>query len=69
MSSKTTSEITWHGYKRAKDGIMRHLTDTLAWKHFDELHGDFALEVCNDRLGLKSDGFQPFNNSSSPHST
>nr|GMC99870.1 uncharacterized protein LOC109184453 [Ipomoea batatas] len=42
---------------------MRHPTDSMAWKHFDEIHKEFSLEPCNVRLGLASDGFQPFNQS------
>ncbi|CAO2824840.1 unnamed protein product [Amaranthus hypochondriacus] len=45
------------------DDIMRHPADSFAWKSFDEEYSDFAEDVRNIRLGLASDGFQPFNNS------
>nr|GMD88346.1 uncharacterized protein LOC109184453 [Ipomoea batatas] len=42
---------------------MRHPADSTAWKHFDEIHKEFSSEPHNVRLGLASDGFQPFNQS------
>ncbi|XP_070009493.1 uncharacterized protein [Nicotiana sylvestris] len=63
MSSKKSYLMTWHHDKRVDDGIMRHPADSIAWKKFDELHQYFAAEPRNVRLGLASDGFQPFRNS------
>ncbi|XP_019260528.1 PREDICTED: uncharacterized protein LOC109238508 [Nicotiana attenuata] len=63
MSTKTSTLMTWHKDKRVDDGIMRHPADSMAWKSFDELHPSFASEPRNVRLGLASDGFQPFRNS------
>ena len=68
MSSKTTFEMTCHSDKMVKDGVMKHSLDSIAWKHFDELHEHFASDSHNVWLGLISDGFQPFNNASSPYS-
>jgi len=31
-----------------------------AWKHFDQLHPEFAVEPHNIRLGLCSNGFNPY---------
>ncbi|XP_066384653.1 uncharacterized protein [Miscanthus floridulus] len=39
---------------------MRHPTDSKAWKHVDNKYGWFAKEARNIRLGLASDGFNPF---------
>ncbi|XP_049414815.1 uncharacterized protein LOC125877616 [Solanum stenotomum] len=47
---------------------MRHPVDSMAWKSFDDLHPSFAIETHNVRLGLASDGFQPFRNSKISHS-
>ncbi|XP_060211321.1 uncharacterized protein LOC132638477 isoform X1 [Lycium barbarum] len=63
MSRKTSTLMTWHKDKRVDDGIMRHPSDSMAWKSFDKLHPSFAAEPRNVRLGLASDGFQPFRNS------
>ena len=60
--------MRWHHDERKKDGTMRHLTDSLAWKSFDELHQGFAYNPRNVRLGLGSDGFQPFANSKTSYS-
>ncbi|XP_019225059.1 PREDICTED: uncharacterized protein LOC109206668 [Nicotiana attenuata] len=48
--------------KRVDDRIIRHPADSMAWKSFDELYPSFATEPRNVRLGLASDGFQPFRN-------
>ncbi|WMV09410.1 hypothetical protein MTR67_002795 [Solanum verrucosum] len=63
MSTKTSTLMTWHKDKRVDDRIMRHPTNSMAWKSFDELHPSFAAEPRNVRPGLASDGFQPFRNS------
>jgi len=60
--------MRWHHDKRVDDGIMRHPADSMAWKSFDELHPSFAVEPRNVRLGLASDGFQPFRNSKTSYS-
>ncbi|WMV23690.1 hypothetical protein MTR67_017075 [Solanum verrucosum] len=68
MCSKTSSLMKWHHENKASDGIMRHPVDSKAWKKFDELHQSFAMEPRNVRLGLSSDGFQPFGCSRTPYS-
>ncbi|CAN1159515.1 hypothetical protein LINPERHAP2_LOCUS22757 [Linum perenne] len=68
MSSKTASMMRWHHEKRGSDSIMRHPADSKAWKSFDNLYGSFSSDPRNIRLGLASDGFQPFANSKTPHS-
>ncbi|XP_059292571.1 uncharacterized protein LOC132046040, partial [Lycium ferocissimum] len=68
MSTKTSSLMTWHHDERVDDGIMRHPADSMAWKSFDELHPSFTAEPRNVRLGLASDGFQPFRNSKTSYS-
>ncbi|WMV09010.1 hypothetical protein MTR67_002395 [Solanum verrucosum] len=59
---------SWHKDEKVDDGIMRHPTDSMACKSFDELHPSFAVDPRNVRLGLASDGFQPFRNSKTSHS-
>ena len=39
---------------------MRHPSDAGGWKHFDFEFSEFALDPQNVRLGLASDGFNPF---------
>nr|XP_016483468.1 PREDICTED: uncharacterized protein LOC107804152 [Nicotiana tabacum] len=40
----------------------------MAWKSFDYQHPTFPAELRNVRLGLASDGFQPYGNMSTNHS-
>ncbi|KAH0777523.1 hypothetical protein KY290_008934 [Solanum tuberosum] len=68
MSSKTSPLMRWHHENKANDGIMRHPVDSKAWKKFDELHQSYVVEPRNVRLGLASDGFQPFGCSRTPYS-
>ncbi|XP_071740608.1 uncharacterized protein [Rutidosis leptorrhynchoides] len=47
---------------------MRHPADSPAWKTIDHTYPDFARELRNVRLGLASDGFNPFGNMNVSHS-
>ncbi|KAG6387361.1 hypothetical protein SASPL_152548 [Salvia splendens] len=69
MSTKTSSHMRWLAENRTKDGYIRHLVDSPAWNAFDSLHPTFAQESRNVRLGLASDGINPFKNMSVSHST
>ncbi|GJW23457.1 putative transposase-associated domain-containing protein [Tanacetum coccineum] len=60
MSSKTASLMNWHQQERKKDGKLRHPADGLAWKDFDERYPEFSSDPRNVRLGIASDGFNPF---------
>ncbi|XP_048426453.1 uncharacterized protein LOC125470830 [Pyrus x bretschneideri] len=64
-----TIECTKHSEIRTDDGVLRHPADSLAWKHLDNTYPDFARECRNVRLGLASDGFNPFGMHGKPHST
>ncbi|XP_070023273.1 uncharacterized protein [Nicotiana sylvestris] len=69
MCSKTADTLRWHDEERSKDGKLRHPADGKAWKDFDSLHSEFARDSRNLRLGLASDGFNPFRTMSISHST
>ncbi|XP_042939375.1 uncharacterized protein LOC122274399 [Carya illinoinensis] len=47
---------------------MRHPADVESWKRFDDDHSWFSQDARNVRLGLASDGFNPFNNMAKPYS-
>ncbi|KAD6795867.1 hypothetical protein E3N88_06763 [Mikania micrantha] len=64
-----TKHMTWHDKGRPKDGNLRHPADGQSWKEFDSLYPHFAKETRNVRLGLSSDGFNPFGTMSIAHST
>ncbi|XP_074323740.1 uncharacterized protein LOC141660653 [Apium graveolens] len=68
MSSRTAEHMSWHAKSPAKDGELNHPADGKAWKDFDLAHPEFALETRNVRLGLSTDGFNPFGHSSVPYS-
>ncbi|XP_077247212.1 uncharacterized protein LOC143886926 [Tasmannia lanceolata] len=69
MSTKTASFMTWHYENRTKDDILRHPADSTAWQTFDYIYQWFSSEPRNVRLGLASDGFNPFRTMSIAHST
>ena len=62
---------TLHGMQMAEkiDGLLRHLTDSPQWKTIDRLYPYFGDERRNLRLGLASDGMNPFGNLSTNHSS
>jgi hypothetical protein len=61
--------MQWHDEACIKDGKLRHPADGDAWKEFDNRHRDFVGDARNVRLGLASDGFNPFGNKNLKHST
>ncbi|XP_042950146.1 uncharacterized protein LOC122282038 [Carya illinoinensis] len=69
MSTKISTDMRWHKDQRVTtDTIMRHPADSESWKTFDKDHSWFAGDARNVRLGLASDGFNPFNNLAKPYS-
>ena len=68
MCSITAEHMRWHMEESNEDGVMRHPRDGKAWKTFDTTFPDFASDPRNVRLGLASDGFNPFGNMSTNYS-
>ncbi|XP_028068682.1 uncharacterized protein LOC114271251 [Camellia sinensis] len=68
MSRKRAEDMKWFKEKHLDDGVLRHLTDSDEWKEFDTQHPEFALEPRNVRLGLATDGFNPFGNMNNSYS-
>ncbi|XP_056695749.1 uncharacterized protein [Spinacia oleracea] len=63
-------KLTWHKFGRKKDdGLLRHPADSPQWKFIDGKFGDFGKEERNLRLGLSTDGMNPYGSLSSIHST
>jgi len=61
--------MSWHYEDRRSSGMLRHPSDGEAWKHFDWEHADFVVNMQNVRLGLSTDGFNPYIQASfSPYS-
>ncbi|WVZ98199.1 hypothetical protein U9M48_043668 [Paspalum notatum var. saurae] len=70
FSSKKISELAqWHKLKRkAVENELSHPADGKAWKEFDKKYQWFAEDARNIRLGLATDGFNPFGKMSSSYS-
>jgi hypothetical protein len=53
--------MTWHknGRRYNPDKLVQPF-DGEAWTHFDVVHRDKALEACNVRVALATDGFDPY---------
>jgi hypothetical protein len=68
MSLHTASHMRWHADRGTKDGVLRHPADSEACRAFDTLHPNFASDPQNVRLGLASNGFNPFGNMSTTYS-
>ncbi|MCO5569333.1 hypothetical protein L7F22_023045 [Adiantum nelumboides] len=71
--SHTTSQRYKSGISGAqlprKDGMMRVPADSPAWKHIETQWSEFGLEPRHLRLGLASDGVNPFDTKSTSWST
>ena len=62
--------MSWHQTERVQnENFLSHPVDSLQWKKFDVEYPWFAEEPRNVRLGLATDGFNPFGNMSTSHST
>ena len=68
MLPKTPKHMTWHQSHDAVDGVMVHPSDGEAWKYFNSVHPHFSAESRNMRLGLCTDGFNPFESFAAPYS-
>ena len=61
--------LVWHFDKRKKDGKLRHPADARQWKSFDLNNPNFSSDPRNLRIGLSTDGMNPFGEMTNPHST
>lgn len=68
-TEQTSGEMRWHEEGRTKDRLLRHPADGEAWNDLNTRYPGFSADARNVRLGLASDGFNPFRNMSSKHST
>ncbi|KAL0536338.1 hypothetical protein IC582_025284 [Cucumis melo] len=69
VSQEGSADMRWHMDKRVEtDDVLRHPADAEGWKHFDSEFPDFASDPRNVRLGLASDGFNPFGQMSTSYS-
>ncbi|XP_062086476.1 uncharacterized protein LOC133792584 [Humulus lupulus] len=68
MSKRISKELRWHHNNKSCDGKMRHPVDSAAWELVNDKWPSFSNEERNIRLGLSTDGFNPFSNLSSKYS-
>ena len=68
MTSQIATEMRWHKDRKIEDGQLRHPADSITWKTLDSKYPSFAADPRNVRLGLASDGFNPFGIMSSSNS-
>ncbi|XP_029128611.1 uncharacterized protein LOC109806195 [Cajanus cajan] len=61
--------LTWHENGRKCDNFLRHPADSPQWKRIDETFPEFGAESRNLRIGLATDGMNPYGNLSSKHSS
>src|SRR5687767_8408194 len=61
--------MRWHKEDRKEDEMLRHLADGAQWRSIDRTFPDFESDARNIRFGLSTDGFNPFGELSSGHST
>ncbi|XP_074271531.1 uncharacterized protein LOC141595463 [Silene latifolia] len=68
---KEARNLIWHagGDGRILDDKIRHPADSTRWKSIDHLFPEFGSDARNLRLGLCTDGMNPFGNLSSRWST
>ncbi|KAK9158064.1 hypothetical protein Scep_004638 [Stephania cephalantha] len=68
-SESTAKHMRWHGDHSSPEDVMQHCSDSIAWRHFNDVNKDFAAEVRNVRLGLCIDGFLVFGLSGKSYSS
>jgi hypothetical protein len=60
--------MRWHKEGIRENGVMGHPSDGEEWKVLDRFDISFASDARNVRLGLATDGFDPFSTNSAPYS-
>ncbi|XP_074369192.1 uncharacterized protein LOC141710524 [Apium graveolens] len=60
MAEKTAKCMRWHHDRVIVEGQLSHPADGDEWKQFDRRFTRFSKEIRNVRLGLSTDGFDPF---------
>ncbi|WCJ37799.1 hypothetical protein M5689_018900 [Euphorbia peplus] len=67
--AKTAELLRWHADERKDDGFMRHPSDSVQWRNTDRKYETFSEDVRNLRLGLCTDGMNPFGTLSTQYNT
>ncbi|XP_056843196.1 uncharacterized protein LOC108831992 [Raphanus sativus] len=68
-SKRMAEDLRWHYTNATEDGTMRHPVDSISWAQVNAKWPDFAADPRNLRLGISTDGMNPFSMQSTNHST
>ncbi|CAA7013156.1 unnamed protein product [Microthlaspi erraticum] len=68
-SNKMAEDLRWHYTNGTEDGTMRHPVDSISWAQVNAKWPDFSAEPRNLRLGISTDGMNPFSMQNTNHST
>ncbi|XP_013646143.2 uncharacterized protein LOC106350852 [Brassica napus] len=68
-SKRLAEDLCWHSTNASEDGTMRHPVDSLTWAQINNKWPEFAAEARNLRLGISTDGMNPFSIQNTKHST
>ena len=68
--AETREDVLWHSRNQdfRDQNVMRHPSHGSEWKSFNQKHETFSADPRNIRLGLASDGFNPFGHQSATYS-
>ncbi|XP_013608049.1 PREDICTED: uncharacterized protein LOC106314771 [Brassica oleracea var. oleracea] len=67
-SEQLAMDLRWHFNNKSTDGKLRHPVDHVTWQSMNDKYPSFAAEERNLRLGLSTDGFNPFSMKNSRYS-
>ena len=63
LNKEIARDMRWHKERRVdSENTMRHQADSIAWKEFDKTHSSLAKDPRSVRLGLSTNGFNPYGN-------
>ena len=68
-NANDTKDLTWHADWRNCDGMLYHPDDSSQGKNINSRYPEFNKEARNLRLGLASDGMNPYGSLSIQHSS
>ncbi|XP_024005031.1 uncharacterized protein LOC112082164 [Eutrema salsugineum] len=68
-SKRVAEALCWHYSNGSEDGTMRHPVDSLTWFQVNEKWPEFAADARNLRLGISTDGMNPFSIQNTKYST
>ncbi|XP_024009473.1 uncharacterized protein LOC112084554 [Eutrema salsugineum] len=68
-STRMAENLQWHFNNASEDGTMRHPVDSITWTQVNSKWPQFAAEPRNLRLGLSTDGINPFSIQNTKYST